>query len=128
MLTTQLQPAADFSSPKTSQAGFLVLSMSKRILHINRSASALLLSLSGKDVLASGHDGISSLPEILSDVFHAILAELEKRIAGEDWRQFEMRTLFPSSQGLLLARGIGIPDPTRRQQSRIVIMLQHDPL
>jgi hypothetical protein len=128
MFTTALHPTTDRSLPQTSERGFLVLSMSKRVLHVNETAGAFIRVLSGKEAAAFTAGGTWLLPEFLDEVFQAVLAELEKRIAAEDWRQFEMRTLYPASQGLLVARGFGLPDATRRQQSRIVIMLQQEPL
>lgn len=127
MPSTALQLSVTPQITTTTDSGLIVLSMSRRVLHLNDRARTWLRALSDDDRL-DDRGFASPLPEALVDLFHAVLAEMEKRIAGEDWRHFEMRTVCASAEGLLLARGFGMPDATRRQQSRIVILLQHDPL
>ena len=58
------------------------------------------------------------------DLFHDVLADLEKHIAAEDWSQFEVTRPVRSVDGMVLLRGFGMPDRTRRQQSRIILVLQ----
>ena len=66
----------------------------------------------------------SLLPHPLLDVFHTVLATLEKHIAAEDWNPFEVDHLAYSMDGMVRLRGFGIPDQARRQQSRVVLALQ----
>ncbi|MBX3236854.1 MAG: hypothetical protein KF814_11930 [Nitrospiraceae bacterium] len=127
MPSTALQLSVSPEISASTDSGFIVLTMARRILHLNDRARTWLCALSdGEGPVERGL--VSPLPNVLVDLFHAVLAEMEKRIAGEDWRHFEMRTVCVSTQGLVLARGFGMPEASRRQQSRIVLLLQHDPL
>ena len=61
----------------------------------------------------------------LMDLFHDVLANLEKHIAAEDWSQFEITRLARWGGGTVRLRGFGIPDQARRQQSRVVLTVHY---
>ncbi len=130
MLSTDPQAASGPAiHPTTSDTGLMVLSMSRQVLHLNGSAQTFLRALD-RTPLRSGNGASASVdfPDTLNDFFQTVLAQLEKRIAAEDWSHFEFRKLLPSRDGVVLVRGFGIPDAMRRQQSRIILMLQQGSL
>jgi hypothetical protein len=61
------------------------------------------------------------------DLFHDVLANLEKPIAAENWSQFEITRLARWGGGTLRLKGFGIPDQARRQQSRMVLTVDQQP-
>jgi hypothetical protein len=114
-----LQPVSAFSS----DTGVIVLSMAGRILHLDESARACFRLFDRISRLLQPHTAVP-LPTPLMDLFHDVLAHLEKHIAAEDWSQFEVTRQISSLNGMVLLRGFGMPDRARRQQSRIILVLQ----
>jgi hypothetical protein len=115
-------PVAPASSTET---GIMVLSMEGRILHINETAQAVACLHAGGTQQYMAHLTTLPQPSPLADFFHEVLAHLEKRIAGEDWNQFDITRLIRSADSLVFLRGFGIPDQARRQQSRIILTLHY---
>ena len=122
MFSSQPQFAVPTAAVLSTDASVIVLSMACRILHINDSSRAFT------HLLAMGPRRLQNIPEPLPqplmDLFYDVLTLLEKRIAAEDWSQVEITRLGQASNDTVFLRGFGIPDQTRRQQSRIVLMLQ----
>ena len=104
-------------------SGIVVLSMTRRILHANQSAFDLVRHLSmGSSSMFNGMAPLQ-LPPSLLEFVERVVIHLEKRIAAEEWAQFEIKhTLRIAGQNLFL-RGFGLPDKTRRQQSRVLITM-----
>ena len=108
----------------SSKTQVIVLSMDCRILHLTEGAGDLAHLLNKEPGRMLSHTTRSPLPHQLLDVFHNVLAILEKHIAAEDWNPFEVDHLAYSMDGTVRLRGFGIPDQARRQQSRVVLTLQ----
>jgi hypothetical protein len=124
MFRSQPQFAVQTTPAPSTDASVIVLSMACRILHINDSSRAFTHLLAMGPRLLRNIDMPTPLPQPLMDLFYDVLALLEKRIAAEDWSQVEITRLGRAETDTVLLRGFGIPDRTRRQQSRIVLMLQ----
>ncbi len=123
MFSSQPQLAAQTISAPSTGTGVIVLSMACRILHIDDSALDFVRRFTERPPRPQ-HQAPSALPPPLMDLFHDVLADLEKHIAAEDWSQFEVTRPVRSVDGMVLLRGFGMPDRTRRQQSRIILVLQ----
>jgi hypothetical protein len=116
-------PAAPTSSAGT---GLLVLSMDGRILHINDRAREFAHHFMNEPRRLQT-TATTPLRHPLMDLFHDVLANLEKHIAAEDWSQFEITRLARWGGGTVRLRGFGIPDQARRQQSRMVLTVDQQP-
>lgn len=110
-------PAAPTSSAET---GLIVLSMDGRILHTNDRAREFARHFTNEPRRLQASES-TSLRHPLMELFHDVLANLEKHIAAEDWNQFEITRLAQWGGGTVRLRGFGMPDQARRQQSRIVL-------
>lgn len=118
---------SELPSPSTQapSTGVVVLSVTRRVLHINLPAVELLERLFEPSGLRTGSSTMARLfPQPITAILEEFLNELEKRIAGEQWMQFEIKRALQHSARLLTLRAFGIPDAHRRQQSRLVITLQ----
>lgn len=114
-------PAAPTSSAET---GLIVLSMDGRILHTSDRAREFAHQFTNEPRRLQASE-TASLRHPLMDLFHDVLAKLEKHIAAEDWSQFEITRLARWGCGTVRLRGFGMPDEARRQQSRIVLTIHH---
>lgn len=114
-------PAAPTSSAET---GLIVLSMDGRILYTNERAREFARHFTNEPRRLQTSE-TASLRHPLMDLFHDVLAKLEKHIAAEDWSQFEITRLARWGGGTVRLRGFGIPDQARRQQSRVVLAVHH---
>jgi len=123
MFTSHSHLALQPISASSGDTGVIVLSMAGRILHLDESARACFRLFDRISRLLQPHATVP-LPPPLTDLFHDVLAHLEKHIAAEDWSQFEVTRQARSVDGTVLLRGFGMPDQARRQQSRIVLVLQ----
>jgi hypothetical protein len=106
------------------ETGIMVLAMDGRILHVNEDARHFAGLVAEGSHQLSSHSGVRQLPSPLVELFHSVLAQLEKHIAAEDWNRVEITRPAQSPYGTILLRGFGIPDQARRQQSRIVLTLR----
>lgn len=116
-------PAAPTSSAGT---GLLVLSMDGRILHTNDRAREFAHHFTNEPRRLQA-SATTPLRHPLMDLFHDVLANLEKPIAAENWSQFEITRLARWGGGTVRLRGFGIPDQARRQQSRMVLTVDQQP-
>ena len=96
------------SSPNS---GMIVLSSSARILHMNGSARALM-ALFGMPHELWPQMAPESMPSILTEFCHDVLAQLQRRIEAQDWAQFEMRRICHMVTPSLLLTGFGVPNST----------------
>ena len=117
-------PQTIVRTTSSSKTQVIVLSMDGRILHVTDGAGDLAHLLNKEAGRMLSDTPRSPLPHPLMDVFHTVLATLEKHIAAEDWDPFEVDHLACSMDGIVRLRGFGIPDQARRQQSRVVLTLQ----
>lgn len=117
-------PQITVRTTPSSKTQVIVLSMDCHILHVTDGAGDLAHLLNKGAGRMLSHTPRSPLPHPLLDVFHTVLAILEKHIAAEDWNPFEVDHLAHSVDGTVRLRGFGIPDQARRQQSRVVLTLQ----
>ncbi|HJR76484.1 MAG TPA: PAS domain-containing protein [Nitrospiraceae bacterium] len=102
----------------------IVLSMTGRVLHANRTACGLAcLSWSDSGEVA-GDSRALSVPPLLQEFARRVSIELEKRIAADEWTHFELKQIMRAADRVYLLRGFGLPDILRRQQSRILVVLQ----
>jgi hypothetical protein len=105
------------SSP---DSGMIVFSSAARILHMNGPARALM-TLFGKS-----HElwplMPESMPSILTEFCHDVLAQLHRRIEAHDWAQFEMRRTCHMVIPSLLLTGFGVPNSTNREL-RVILTL-----
>ncbi|WHZ24014.1 MAG: hypothetical protein OJF47_003126 [Nitrospira sp.] len=122
MFSSQTQLAAQTISTPSTGTGVIVLSMTGRILHIDDSALDFVRRFEERPPRPQQVSSV--LPPPLMDLFHDVLAGVEKHIAAEDWSQFVVHRPVRSVDGMVLLRGFGMPDRTRRQQSRILLVLQ----
>ena len=106
------------SSP---DSGMIVLSSSARILHMNGSARALM-ALFGKPHELWPQMAPESMPSILTDFCHDVLAQLQRRIEAQDWAQFEMRRICHMVTPSLLLTGFGVPNTTNHE-IRVILTL-----
>lgn len=105
-------------------AGIIVLSMDRQVLHASRSALGWT-ELLGADAPSRGLlQEAPPFPQSLQAFSQRVLIQLEKRIAAEDYAQFEMKQVVQAADREFLLRGFGIPDKTQRQRSRILLALQ----
>ncbi|MBI4000488.1 MAG: hypothetical protein HY348_01725 [Nitrospira defluvii] len=125
MYSSHTQLAVHTTPVPSSKTGVIVLSMDCRILHINDRAGDFARLFNKEPRRLPDHATTAPLSHPLMDLFHEVLANLEKHIAAEDWSQFEITHLAHSVDGIVLLRGFGIPDQARRQQSRVVLTLHH---
>ena len=63
-----------------------------------------------------------SMPSILTEFCHDVLAQLQRRIEVQDWAQFEMRRICHMVTPSLLLTGFGVPNSTNREL-RIILTL-----
>ena len=102
-------PAAPTSSVET---GLIVLSMDGRILHTNDRAHEFARHFTNEPRRLQA-PATTPLRHPLMDLFHDVLANLEKHIAAEDWSQFEITRLARWGGGTVRLRGFGIPDQAK---------------
>ena len=102
-------------------SGVIVLSSSARILHMNGSARALM-ALFGKSHELWPQMAPESMPSILTEFCHAVLAQLQRRIEAQDWAQFEMRRICHMVTPSLLLTGFGVPNSTDHE-IRVILTL-----
>ncbi len=112
-----------------TEAGVVVFSASRKLLHINRQA-ARWLKLGG---LAARRDRRDigerlPLPDTVIDLFEDLLLIVRSRTEAEDWRQIEIAGLIPGSSHRLLLRGFGIPDKRGIAEARIVMTVEATPV
>ena len=110
------------SSSPTS--GMIVLSSSARILHMNGPARALM-ALFGISHELWPQMTPESMPFLLTDFCCNVLEQLQHRVGGPDWAQFEMRRICHMVTPSLLLTGFGVPNTTN-DELRIILTL--DPL
>jgi hypothetical protein len=120
------QPHFNAASAQDEQetSGVIVLSMAKRVLHANKAAVGLAGLLSGHFLSGTAPAPALHLSPSLQAFSQRVLIQLEKRIATEDWTQFEIKQILHAAGREFLLRGFGLPDKARRQQSRILLTLQ----
>ena len=106
------------SSP---DSGMIVFSSSARILHMNGPARALM-ALFGKSHELWPQMAPESMPSILTEFCHDVLAQLHRRIEAHDWAQFEMRRICHMVTPSLLLTGFGVPNSTNREL-RVILTL-----
>lgn len=123
MYSSHPQVAVHTTPSASSKTGVIVLSMDCRILHITDGAGDLARLFDQGPGRLQSHAPRAPLSHPLMDLFHTVLATLEKHIAAEDWSPFEVDRFVHSMDDLVLLRGFGIPDQARRQQSRVVLTL-----
>lgn len=105
--------------------GIIVLSMTGRVLHANRAAVGFLRLESRDSRGGAGEELLAAhLPPSLLEVTKRVSIQLEKRIAADEWTQFELKHVMRAAGREFLLRGFGLPDKSRRQQSRILLTLQ----
>ena len=123
MLRAYQRPDLPAAQAVREDSGIIVLSMRRHILHANQTAFDLVRRLSmGSSSMFNGMAALQ-LPPSLLEFVERVVIQLEKRIAAEEWTQFEIKhTLRIAGQNLLL-RGFGLPDKARRQQSRILVTI-----
>ena len=63
-----------------------------------------------------------SMPSILTELCHDVLAQLQRRIEVQDWAQFEMRRICHMVTPSLLLTGFGVPNSTNRE-IRVILTL-----
>lgn len=125
MYSSHPELAVHTTPAASSKTGVIVLSMDCRILHITDGAGDLARLFDQGPGRLQSHSPRAPLCHPLMDVFHTVLATLEKHIAAEDWSPFEVHRFAHSMDDLVLLRGFGIPDQARRQQSRVVLTLHY---
>jgi hypothetical protein len=106
------------SSP---DSGMIVFSSSARILHMNGPARALM-ALFGKSHEFWPQMASESMPSILTEFCHEVLAQLHRRIEARDWAQFEIRRICYMVTPSLLLTGFGVPNSTNREL-RVILTL-----
>ena len=106
------------SSP---DSGMIVFSSSARILHMNGPARALM-ALFGKSHELWPQMAPESMPSILTEFCHDVLAQLRRRIETQDWAQFEMRRICHMVTPALLLTGFGVPHSTNHEL-RVILTL-----
>jgi hypothetical protein len=102
-------------------SGIIVFSSSARILHMNGPARALM-ALFGKSHELWPQMAPESMPSILTEFCHDVLAQLHRRIEAHDWAQFEMRRTCHMVTPSLLLTGFGVPNSTNREL-RVILTL-----
>ena len=102
-------------------SGMIVFSSSARILHMNGPARALM-ALFGKSHELWPQMAPESMPSILTEVCHDVLAQLRRRIETQDWAQFEMRRICHMVTPSLLLTGFGVPNSTNHEL-RVILTL-----
>lgn len=124
MFDSRPHPQFALAQGEQEASGIIVLSMARQVLHANRTAVGLAGLLSDDSLLESDATPVLHLPPSLRDFSQRVLIQLEKRIAAEEWAQFEIKQIIRAAGGEFLLRGFGLPDKVRRQQSRILLTLQ----
>src|SRR4029077_12335895 len=119
---TGTMPQALLSSP---DSGMIVLSSSARILHMNGPARALM-ALFGVSHELWPQMAPESMPFLLTDFCCNVLEQLQYRIGGPDWAQFEMRRICHMITPSLLLTGFGVPNSTN-DGFRIILTLDAVP-
>ncbi len=74
-----------------------------------------LMALFGKSYELWPQMAPESMPSILTEFCHDVLAELRRRIETQDWAQFEMRRICHMVTPSLLLTGFGVPNSTNRE-------------
>jgi hypothetical protein len=124
MFEGYFQPGAASIHQRQQDLAVIVLSMTGRVLHANRTACDLAC-LSWSDSSQGARDSRAlSVPPLLQEFAQRVSVELENRIAADEWTHFEMKEILRAADRLFLLRGFGLPDILRRQQSRILVLLQ----
>ncbi len=124
MLSTYQYADLPAAQPVPEPSGIIVLSMTGGILHANQAAVELVGLLSVDSPPMPAGEAALQLPPSLLQFAGQVLIHLEKRIAAEEWTQFEAKQILHVSGQEFLLRGFGLPDKARRQQSRILLTMQ----
>jgi hypothetical protein len=109
----------------SSDSGMIVFCSSGRVLHMNGPARSLM-ALFGTSGELWPQMTPESMPLILTEFCHDVLAQLQHRIEVHDWAQFEMRRICHMVTPSLLLTGFGIQNSTNRE-IRIILTLNRLP-
>ena len=105
--------------------GIIILALPVRVLHINQRAELLLVRVNA----AEQGNGRSKparglLPTSLHQVCAEVLQHLKERSHPKDWERFEVKHVIGLPRHQILVRGIGVPETSRQEHSRIVLLLE----
>ncbi len=110
--------------------GMLVLAPPMRLIHMNRTAWEIIQRVSeaeadpGEKVDAASKRAKGLLPGHLRDVCLEIISHLGERPHAKDWERFELKRLVMCSTHPILMRGFGVPAQSKRDESRVVVLLE----
>ncbi len=105
--------------------GMLVFAPPMRLLHINHYASELIQDITHvKHGNGRSKREMGFLPRSLHQICTEIFAMLRDRTHAKDWERFEIKRVIRAPYQPILIRGYGVPDSGKREQSRVVLLLE----
>ena len=101
--------------------GILMLTSSMQLLYRDRRSWELCAQVNKHQ---SGKAANGVLPPAVADLCVKIMKALQVRPEAKDWEQFQLRRIVGDPKRPILLCGLGLPDTTGSQQSRILIMME----
>jgi DNA-binding CsgD family transcriptional regulator len=119
------EPSSDFHiesiAEKRAGPGILLLSSSMQLLYRDRRTWELCAQIN-KTQNGKAANGV--LPPAVAELADEIMKTLQIRTEAKDWENFRMKRIIGSAKRPILLRGVGLPDRSGIQQSRILMTME----
>jgi ATP/maltotriose-dependent transcriptional regulator MalT len=106
---------------KRAGPGILLLSSSMQMLYRDRRTWELCAEI---NKIQSGTSANGVLPPAVAEVAAEIMKTLQVRTEAKDWEHFRVKRIIGDQKRSVLLRGVGLPDRSGIQHSRILITME----
>jgi DNA-binding NarL/FixJ family response regulator len=119
------QSSADYHvesiAEKRAGPGILLLSSSMQLLYRDRRTWELCAQINKAQ---NGKAANGVLPPAVAELCSEIMKTLQIRTEAKDWEHFRVKRIIGDPKRPVLLRGVGLPDRSGIQQSRILITME----
>jgi DNA-binding CsgD family transcriptional regulator len=106
---------------KRAGPGILLLSSSMQLMYRDRRTWELCAQINKAQ---NGKAANGVLPPAVAELCSEIMKTLQVRTDAKDWEHFRVKRIIGDPKRPVLLRGVGLPDKTSIQQSRILITME----
>jgi DNA-binding NarL/FixJ family response regulator len=106
---------------KRAGPGILLLSSSMQLLYRDRRTWELCAQINKAQ---NGKTANGVLPPAVAELCSEIMKTLQVRTEAKDWEHFRVKRIIGDPKRPVLLRGVGLPDRSGIQQSRILITME----
>jgi ATP/maltotriose-dependent transcriptional regulator MalT len=123
--TESSDPTSDYHveriAEKRAGPGILLLSSSMQMLYRDRRTWELCAQI---NKLQNGTAANGVLPPAVAELAAEIMKTLQVRTEAKDWEHFRVKRIIGDPKRSVLLRGVGLPDRSGIQHSRILITME----